>query len=113
MPWSGRRPVRAVSCLSRPRAFRDGRPATRMVCAVIQAYRPAGHCLKRRARSMKTFPEGCRLVGRSRPGSDRDHFFIALVLGAVITSAAAGQTGKRQPDGKPGTLILFDGKSLG
>ena len=49
---------------------------------------------------MKTYPEARRLIGRSRPVSGRHHCFIAVVLGSLITPAAAGQTGNSQPAGK-------------
>jgi hypothetical protein len=62
---------------------------------------------------MKRFPEARRLVGRSSPVSGRHHFFIALVLGSLITPAAVGQTAKSQADDKPIVFVLFDGKSLG
>jgi hypothetical protein len=62
---------------------------------------------------MKKFPEARRLMGRSGPVSGRYRFFIALVLGSLISPAAAGQTGNGQPTGKSAALVLFDGKSLG
>ena len=62
---------------------------------------------------MKSFPEARRLIARSRPVSGRHHCFIAVVLGSLITSAGAGQTGNGQPTGKSAVLVLFDGKSLG
>jgi hypothetical protein len=62
---------------------------------------------------MKMFSEARRLIARSTSVAVRHHGFIVVVLGSLITPAAAGQTGNSQPDGKPVALILFDGKSLG
>jgi hypothetical protein len=62
---------------------------------------------------MKTFPEIRQRIDRSKSISGRHHFLITVVLGSLITPAAAGQTDNSQPTGKSAPLILFDGKSLG
>jgi hypothetical protein len=61
---------------------------------------------------MKTFPEGHRLIGLERPASGGHHYFIAVALGFLITTVAAGQTGNSQAPGKSAALVLFDGKTL-
>ena len=58
-------------------------------------------------------PEARRPARIPRRLSGRRPFFIALILGSLMASAAAGQTSNGSLASNSAAIVLFDGKSLG